>query len=138
MIGRTAALAVVALAAALAGGVAPGDGAFPAANGRVVFQRGEAYDGGQSSLYLVNPDGSGLVRLTRGYQHDAQPTWAPNGSLIAFESTRRGDTDLFAMAPDASGLRQLTFSQGFDGDPAWSGDGNRLAFETTRNGNFDI
>ena len=91
-----------------------------------------------SSLFLVNANGTGLVRLTRGYQHDAQPSWSPDGSRIAFESTRRGDTDVYVVRPDGSSLKELTFSRGFDGDPAWNDDGTRIAFETTRNGKFDL
>ena len=72
MIGKAAGITARCLAVSLAGAVAPGESAFPGANGRIVFQRGAAYDGGPSSLYLVNADGTGLVRLTRGYQHDAQ------------------------------------------------------------------
>ncbi len=128
----------VLLAATLGGQAAPPESAFPGANGRIVFQRGASYDGGSSSLYLINANGSGLVRLTRGYQHDAQPSWSPNSELIAFESTRRGDTDVYVVRPDGSSLKEVTFSRGFDGDPAWNDDGSRLAFETTRNGPFDI
>ena len=122
MIGKAATLAVAVLAAAAAGG-SPAESAFPGANGRIVFQRGAPYDGGPTSLYLVNPNGTGLVRLTKGYQHDAQPSWSPDGSRIAFESTRRGDTDVYVIRPDGSSLKELTFSRGFDGDPAWSDDG---------------
>jgi hypothetical protein len=80
MLGKAAGLAPAVLVATLAGGVAPGEGAFPGANGRIVFERGAPYDGGPSSLYLVNADGTGLVRLTRGYQHDAQATTTAAGS----------------------------------------------------------
>src|SRR5215218_4340458 len=65
------ALALVAVAALAAG--AASHGAFTGANGRIVFQRGGMYDGARSNLYLVNPNGGGVVRLTRGPQHDAQP-----------------------------------------------------------------
>ena len=97
MIGKAAALALVALAAAAVGGASPAESAFPGANGRLVFQRGAPYDGGQSSLFLVNANGTGLVQLTRGYQHDAQPSWSPDGSQIAFESTRHSDTDVYVV-----------------------------------------
>ena len=70
---------VVLAAAAVGGNATPAESAFPGANGRIVFQRGAAYEGGQSSLFLVNANGSGLVQLTRGYQHDAQPSWSPDG-----------------------------------------------------------
>ena len=63
MVGKAAAITAALLAASFAGAAGPGESAFPGANGRIVFQRGEATDGGQSSLYVVNPDGSGLVRL---------------------------------------------------------------------------
>ena len=138
MIGKAAALALVALAAAAVGGASPAESAFPGANGRLVFQRGAPYDGGQSSLFLVNANGTGLVQLTRGYQHDAQPSWSPDGSQIAFESTRHSDTDVYVIRPDGSSLKELTFSRGFDGDPAWNDDGTRIAFETSRNGKLDI
>ena len=110
------ALALAAVAALAAG--AASHGAFTGANGRIVFQRGGMYDGARSNLYLVNPNGGGVVRLTRGPQHDAQPTWPADGARIAFESTRRGDTDVWVVGPDASGLKELTFSLGFDGDPS--------------------
>ena len=135
---KAATAVIVLLAAALGGNATSAESAFPGANGRIVFQRGASYDGGQSSLYLVNANGSGLVRLTSGYQHDAQPSWSPNSELIAFESTRRGDTDVYVVRPDGSSLKEVTFSRGFDGDPAWNDDGSRIAFETTRNGPFDI
>ena len=98
-------LASLVTLAALAAAAQHAGSASPGANGRIVFQRQAPYEGGSSSLYLINPNGSGLVRLTRGYQHDAQPTWSPDGSRIAFESTRRGDTDIFVVAPEASGLK---------------------------------
>ena len=68
------------------------------------FSAARPYDGGSSSLFLVNANGTGLVQLTRGYQHDAQPSWSPDGSLIAFESTRSGDTDVYVIRPDGSSL----------------------------------
>ena len=69
-------------------------GAFPGANGRLVFTRQSPYDGGAGQIVLANADGSGLVALTltRGWgTNNAQATWSPDGSRIAFESTRRGD-----------------------------------------------
>jgi len=139
---RLFALAAIAGCAVAAGSFTHGaHGAFPGANGRIAFTRQAPYDGGTGQIVLANADGTGLVALTltRGWgSNNAQPTWSPNGSRIAFESTRRGDTDLWSVAPDASDLKELTFSLGFDGDPSWNPGGTRIAFETNRNGKFDI
>jgi Tol biopolymer transport system component len=61
------------------------------------------------------------------------PTWSPNGKLIAFVD--RGDTpgDLYTMSPDGSNVRKLTNSSDASGDygarnPTWSPDSKRIAF----------
>src|SRR5262249_55541269 len=133
-----AVLVAAAALAALAGSTALGShaarGAFPAKlNGRIVF------NDQNGSLDLVNPDGSGLVRLAYTNADDTTigASWSPDGKLIGFSKTVR-DRDIYVIAPDASQEREITFSRGVDEDPTWSGDGSRIAFETNRNGNFDI
>jgi Tol biopolymer transport system component len=45
---------------------------------------------GKAELYLVNVDGSGLVRLTRNRAADDDPIWSPNGTEIFFVRGRSG------------------------------------------------
>jgi Tol biopolymer transport system component len=93
--------------------------AFPGSNGRIVFVKG---GGNNSPLYSVNPDGSGLRKITRG-RYDSAPTVAPNGRTIAF--TRGGKVFTVEMA--GKHLRRLTSDDGTD--PAFSGPlGRRIAF----------
>jgi Tol biopolymer transport system component len=109
--------------------------AFPGKNGRIVFNDRDG------SLELVNPDGTGLVRLAGTNASDVSigASWSPNGTRIAYSKLGNGgDADIFTIAPDASGQREITFSRGSDIDPTWSGDGSRIAFETNRNGNSDV
>ena len=68
----------------------------------------------------------------------AQPAWSPDGTKLAFESTRFGNSDVFVIAADGSSETQLTRSPGFDGDPAWSPDGTKIAFTSVRDGNKEI
>src|SRR6266849_6334489 len=108
--------------------------AFPGVNGRIVF------NDQNGALNLVNPDGTGVVRLAGTNASDTTigASWSPDGKLIAYSKQGGTDADIFVIAPDASGQREITFSRGNDIDPTWSGDGSRIAFETNRNGNSDI
>jgi len=67
------------------------------------------------------------------------PAWSPDGTRIAFESTRDGpDADIFVMQADGSGVVQLTRNDAYDGTPAWSPDGQYLVFATERDGNAEV
>ena len=48
------------------------------------------------------------------------PAWSPDGSRIAFSSTRDGNTEIYSMNPDGSDQVNLTSNPAGDDDPAWS------------------
>jgi TolB protein len=48
-----------------------------------------------------------------------RPAWSPNGSTIAFESTR-GRIDIYLMRPDGSRQRKLTNDRFGNSAPAWA------------------
>jgi Tol biopolymer transport system component len=52
---------------------------------------------GNREIYLVNFDGSGLVRLTRNSADDTMPTFSPDGKKIYFVSNRDGKFTVFEM-----------------------------------------
>jgi Tol biopolymer transport system component len=86
-------------------------------------------------IHLVNPDGSGLVRLTDG-PNDADPAWSPDGRRIAFSRQRAQPPgtsvrDIFIMNADGSNVVQRT-NDYWSELPAWSPDGSRIAFSTNR------
>ena len=70
---------------------------------------------------------------------NSYPAWSPDGTRIAFESTRDGpDADVFVMQADGTGVVQLTRNDAYDGTPAWSPDGRYLFFASERDGNEEV
>jgi Tol biopolymer transport system component len=87
---------------------------------------------GDYEIYTVKPDGTGVKQLTRSRGNDAHMAWSPDGTQIAFASTRLGFKDemtytdapqpygeIFVMRADGSDPQQLTDNQWEEGTPAW-------------------
>ena len=64
------------------------------------------------NVYVANPDGTGLLRLTDDEADDGLPTWSPDGNAIAFVSNRGGPWAVWAMTSDGDGKRQLFTMEG--------------------------
>jgi Tol biopolymer transport system component len=69
-------------------------------------------------LYRVNPDGSGLTRLTNNTVNDDWPTWSPGSNKVAFQSDRSGTLEIYLMNPTGSGVARFT-STSVNSEPAW-------------------
>ena len=52
---------------------------------------------GNSEIYLMNADGSGVLRLTRDPAEDLQPSWSPDGKRIIFSSNRNGKYAIYEL-----------------------------------------
>ena len=73
-------------------------------------------------IYVVTVDGSGLRRLTFSKADDAQPTWSPDGTSIAFSSGYEvgGHPPWLVVVAAAGGPpKRITRLSGIH-DPAWS------------------
>ncbi|MEM7533137.1 MAG: hypothetical protein AAF639_13235 [Chloroflexota bacterium] len=66
---------------------------------------------GTAQVWIMDVDGSNQRPLTSD-GGNAHPAWSPDGSTIAFNSTRTGQLELFLMDADGSNQRQLTHSTG--------------------------
>ncbi|MBI3402729.1 MAG: PD40 domain-containing protein [Acidobacteria bacterium] len=94
---------------------------------------------GNSSLYVVNRDGSGLRRLTNHPSINMSPTWSPSGTQIAFTSDRTGAPQIYIMSLDGLGNpTRLTTGESYADKPTWSpAPYNEIAY-TSRAGGNDI
>src|SRR5262245_12821229 len=107
------------------------DPAWSPDNARIAFVSGRD---GQSELYLMNPDGSNVVRLTHNVASGVgRPAWSTDSRRIAFNcQVESGNKDICAINPDGSGFVRLTADPESDSGTTWSPDGLSIAFSTTR------
>ena len=75
-----------------------------------------------------------------GTWFDEDPSWSPDGSRIAFASTRAGggNLDIWIVKADGSGLMRVTDDRAPDQDPAWAADGRSVFFTSERDGRGEI
>ena len=83
----------------------------------------------ERAVWIAPVDGSTEAkRLIAANGVSSEPTWSPDGSRLAFISTR-GDHSLIGVFSDsASPIAWIAPSTSFDVSPRWSPDGARLAF----------
>jgi Tol biopolymer transport system component len=80
---------------------------------------GKGYRGGGTGrIYVMGADGSGQTALSTATL-DRDPTWAPDGTRIAFVSERTGDSEVFVMNADGTGVVQITADEVNQLDPDW-------------------
>jgi len=79
-------------------------------------------------IYVANPDGSALRRITNYGVYTAEGTLSPDGRTIVFTSLKDGDLDIYTMSVDGSNVRRLTTAPGYDGGAFFSPDGRRIVY----------
>jgi Tol biopolymer transport system component len=92
---------------------------------------------GLARVWLAAGDGGGgapaAPSFGDGFALDASPSWAPDGSRIAFTSTEAGSPDVYGLAPGGTPVR-LAGGGSLELEPAFSPDGRFLAFTSDRAG----
>jgi Tol biopolymer transport system component len=84
------------------------------------------------SLWVVAAAGGKPRRLTNCHAScsDIEPTWSPNGQLLAFEHYGHSRSGLYTIRPDGSHLIKISSTYG---EPQWSPNGRRIAFDYGQN-----
>ena len=95
--------------------------------------------GGATRLYWLDRSNlAGLRRASADTGSAADPSIAPDGSRIAFVSTRDGNPEIYVMDADGSNLARVTNDPQADGRPVFTPDGAGLVFQSTRSGKSQV
>jgi TolB protein len=92
-------------------------------------------------VLVARVDGSGVRRLTSAPGPQFDPSFSPDGRLIAYRDSRHAinqDDEIWVMDRDGRHARNLTRDHGNDWSPAWSPDGRTIAFASTRSGSLEL
>ncbi len=68
----------------------------------------------------MNADGTNIVNLTNGAGANMYPSFSPDGTQIAFTSTRAGNHDVFTRNAAGTNQTNLTNGPGDDYHPGWA------------------
>ena len=104
---------------------------------RVAFEG--AVDG-NTDIWVVHSDGTGLLRLTDDPATDQYPTWSPDGTTIAYDNAGAREhlsdpqfsktAEIFTVPADGGPTTQLTENGWFDAAPSYARDGKRIVDES--------
>ena len=85
---------------------------------------------GNRDIWIVDLARGGLTRFTTHPAVDGFPLWSPDGSQIAFHSSRNGTIDLWIKPSSGAGAEELLLEERDSEWPIhWSKDGRFLLFQ---------
>ena len=82
-------------------------------------------------IWIAPADGGVGYLLVSNPATESRPIYSPDGTRLAFVSTRTGGGDIYVLTLDTGEVRRLTFADGNDQLDGWSRDGLWIYFSST-------
>jgi len=83
-----------------------------------------------TNIWLVSTAGGASTQLTQS-GHDSSPVWSPDGSTIAFLSSRSGEAQVYLLSLEGGEAQRLTKLSTGAGLVKWSPGGKTIAFTSS-------
>jgi TolB protein len=93
---------------------------------------------GKLQINTCATDGTDIKVLIPHAAFEESPRWSPDGSRLAWVSTRDGNQEVYVASADGKDLKRLTNEIAPDNNPSWSPDSKHIAFTSARSGNLEI
>jgi hypothetical protein len=74
---------------------------------------------GRFDIFIMNPDGTTIERLTKNQGNNEDPAFSPDGNFVVFSSNRTGQRNIYVMNVDGTFVKRLTFGLGNCVAPKW-------------------
>src|SRR6266545_618207 len=105
---------------------------------RIAFVR---YAGAaDAEIFVMDADGSNIVRITENEVDDADPRWSPNGTQLLYNSGSidLNEQDVYLVTLADLGTRKLTSDGVNDSFGEWAPDGTGIAYASYRGDQWDV
>jgi dipeptidyl aminopeptidase/acylaminoacyl peptidase len=98
-------------------------------------------------MYAMKLSDKSIRRLSATESNEYRPRWSPDGTMIAFEATKRGltdrettmeDTHVWVMNADGTNRREVGLVDNRQGAPEWTGDSGALLFTVQERGDVRL
>ncbi len=113
-------------------------GAYPVGEQKVQHFKMHQHDYENEDVYVINRDGSGLIRVTEDQTRQDNPVFAPDSVTVAYVSEQSGIANIYLHNLETGATRAITNLVTGAYQLSWDQNAQNLAFTSFYRGGWDI